>query len=71
MPMKLHEDRFIEKCRLSFGTLTLEAELLLRHGFSSGARELGNLGYIAGVREQRERVLKVLGAAARKDRVLL
>lgn len=70
MTQKDHEDRFIEKCRKDIGTLTYESELLLRHGFSAGAQELGRVAYACGINEQRDKVLDALGAAPRKEHVL-
>lgn len=61
------QDRFIERCRKEFGSLTCEAEMLLRHGFTAGADELGTVAYAAGVGAQRGAVLDALGAVARKE----
>jgi hypothetical protein len=64
--LREREDRFIEKCKKDFGGLTWESEMLLRHGFASGAQELADAAYVAGVDAQREHVLGALGAAPRK-----
>ena len=66
MTQKDHENRFIERCKKEFGTLTWESELLLRYGYAAGATELGDVAYKEGVEIQRERVLDALGATARK-----
>ncbi len=67
MTQKEREDRFIDRCRQEIGTLTYEAELLLRYGFSAGADELSTVAYTAGIDAQRETVLGALGAVARKE----
>ena len=64
------EDRFIERCKQDFGTLTWESELLLRYAYSSGASELGQIAYVEGVEAQRNQVLDALGASAKKARFL-
>lgn len=64
------EDRFIERCKQDFGTLTWESELLLRYGYSAGASELGKIAYVEGVEAQRVRVLDALGASAQKKQSL-
>lgn len=70
MTQKDREDRFIERCKKEFGTLTWESELLLRYGYSVGADELGCVAYAEGIDAQRDRVLDALGATARKERAL-
>lgn len=67
MTAKEREDRFIEHCRETFGTLTFESELLLRHGYAAGASELGSVAFADGVAVQRARVLDALGASAKKE----
>lgn len=67
MTDKEREDRFVEQCRKDLGTLTWESELLLRYGFSAGARELSRVAYAEGVDAQRSTVLAALGAAPRKE----
>ncbi len=62
MTRKDREDRFIDRCRKEFGSLTYESELLLRHGFAAGADELSETAYVAGVEAQRGAVLVALGA---------
>ena len=70
MTQKDREDRFIERCKKEFGTLTWESELLLRHGYTAGANEMGCVAYAEGIDDQRDRVLDALGAAARKESFL-
>ena len=62
MTLKDREDHFIAKCREDFGSLTWEAELLLRHGFAAGAAELDRDAYREGIQAQRAVVLGALGA---------
>lgn len=66
MTQKDHEDRFIEQCRKTIGTLTWESEMLLRYGFAAGAQELGRVAYASGIDAQRTQVLEALGALPRK-----
>jgi hypothetical protein len=66
MTLQERENRFIQECRKNFGTLTFEAEQLLRWGFSRGAEELSHAGFLHGVRAQRGYVLEALGAAPQK-----
>lgn len=70
MTDKEREERFIEKCKKDFGTLTWESELLLRYAYAAGAAELGRVAYAEGVEVQRDRVLDALGASAKKERFL-
>ncbi len=70
MTLRVREDHFILQCQKDFGKLTWESELLLRYGYAAGARDMGHVAYEAGVDEQRQRVLDVLGAQPRKDRRL-
>ena len=70
MTQKDREDRFIERCKKEFGTMTWESELLLRYAYAAGANELGHVAYAEGVDDQRARVLDALSAAARKERAL-
>lgn len=70
MTDKEREERFIEKCKKDFGTLTWESELLLRYGYAAGATELGRVAFTEGVEVQRDRVLDALGASAKKERFL-
>lgn len=70
MTTKEREDRFIEKCRVHFGTLSWEGELLLRYGFAAGAAELRDVAYVEGVEAQQAAVLAALGAACQpKERL--
>jgi hypothetical protein len=68
--IKEREDRFIERCRKEFGGLSWESEQLLRWGFGSGALELSEAAYVAGMAAQRTNVLAALGAAAEKQELL-
>ena len=70
MTDKEREDRFIERCKKDFGTLTWESELLLRYAYAAGASELGRVAFAEGVEVQRHRVLDALGASAQKVNVL-
>jgi hypothetical protein len=70
MTAQEREDLFIEQFKKDCGGLTWEAELLLRHGYSTGAQESAHVAHAAGVDEQRARVLAALGAAPRKVRDL-
>ena len=63
MTLKEREDRFIETCKESM-PVTFESEILLRFGYSSGARELDEVAYARGMEVQRARVLGALGAMA-------
>ena len=45
---KDREDRFIERCKKEFGTLTWESELLLRYAYAAGANELGRAAFAEG-----------------------
>lgn len=64
MTRQAREDRFIAQCKKEFGSLSWEAELLLRYGFAAGAAELSNVAYVAGVESQRKNVLDALGAVS-------
>ena len=67
MTQKEREDHFIEDCRKKFGSLTYEAELLLRYGYAIGADDLSKAAYAEGVAAQRTAVLSALGAMPQKE----
>lgn len=69
MTLKVRVDQFILQCKKDFGRLTWEFELLLRYGYSAGARDMGHVAYNGGI-DERQHMLSIFGAQPQKGQRL-